>query len=92
VERKQHKHEDISVKLACAAFECFVAKHIDQIFKYYLFQMLDVDLQALIPIEDPKVPKEARFGVNKVQLSLNDNFLLLLASMIEHHMQDVIAI
>jgi hypothetical protein len=53
-------------------------------------QVLDIEFQAFSPIEDPATPKEVRVSVGKMALNLNDNFLLLLSSLVEHHLQDVI--
>jgi hypothetical protein len=45
-----------------------------------------------LPLEDSKTPKEARISVGKVQINLNDNFLLLLASLVEYHLQDTLSL
>jgi hypothetical protein len=91
-EKRRHKDEgvDFILRTAFDGIECFVAKQIDQLHKYFLIQVLEVDLQAFLPPEEPVIPKDVTVSIGKLQLNINDNFLLLLTSIVEHHTQDLV--
>ena len=74
------KGEDSSVEFKLEKCALFVAKQIDQRSRYYLFQ---VDNTAFQQSQGTQ-----KVSVEQVKLTFNENYILFLAALFEHHLNE----
>ena len=67
-----------------------MAKQVNQISKYYLIRLHESSAQAHHGSNGYNSRLEFALGV--IRLTMNENYLLFLASLIEHHFNDVQAL
>ena len=66
----------------------FIAKQLDQTTKYYISQVHDLDVQVRMGTNLDQ-PKLIEASTSLVKFSINENYVMFLASLFEYHFNDV---